>query len=190
MYGLINKAMAQMMCEYFGQKTWNKVLQEAAIPEIEVFISMKSYPDHITYELVRAASTVLKKSPQEIMQMLGQYWILYTAEEGYGDMLKMAGDSFPEFLANLDELHARVGLGFPKLQPPSFDCLPLAENSLDLHYYSHREGLAHLVIGLLQGLSERFNTKIEVSREKRKEEGDDHDEFIIEYQEKNQNNSL
>jgi hypothetical protein len=45
-----------------------------------------------------------------------------TDQEGYGDLMDMSGETLPEFLQNLDELHARVGVIFPKLQPPSFDC--------------------------------------------------------------------
>jgi len=37
-----------------------------------------------------------------------EYWILFTAEKGYGEMLNLAGSTLPDFLKNLDMLHGRV----------------------------------------------------------------------------------
>jgi hypothetical protein len=60
--------------------------------------------------------------------------VSYTANEGYGDLLTLAGDTLPTFLQNLDHLHTRVGLMFPELKPSSFWCTNVGEDSLQLHY--------------------------------------------------------
>lgn len=183
MYGLVNKAIQDMVCSHFGEDTWNKIKQKAEL-DLEAFISMEGYPDDITHRLVKAASEVLGLSSKEVMAAFGEYWVQYTATEGYGEMMDMAGDNLPEFLENLDELHARVGVLFPKLQPPSFECSEMEEDSLSLHYYSHREGLAPMIVGLVQGLGKRFDTEVEIAQTQNREEGDDHDEFSIQYKPK------
>jgi Haem-NO-binding len=180
MYGLVNKAIQDMVCTHFGEDTWNQIKQKAEL-EVETFISMEGYPDDVTHRLVKAASEVLGLSSREVMEAFGVFWVQYTATEGYGEMMDMAGDNLPEFLENLDELHTRVGVLFPKLQPPSFDCSEMEEESLKLHYYSHREGLAPMVVGLVQGLGKRFDTDVEVAQIQDREKGDDHDEFSIKY---------
>jgi Haem-NO-binding len=180
MYGLVNKAIQDMVCSHFGEETWKLIKQKAEL-EVEAFISMEGYPDDITHRLVKAASEVLGLSPKAVMAAFGEYWVQYTATEGYGEMMEMAGDTLPEFLENLDELHTRVGVLFPKLQPPSFECSNMDEESLNLHYYSHREGLAPMVFGLVQGLGKRFDTEVEVAQTQSREDGDDHDEFSIKY---------
>lgn len=180
MYGLVNKAIEDLVCSNYGQETWEKIKQKAEI-EVEAFLSMEGYPDDITHRLVKAASEVLGLSSAQIMEAFGEYWVQYTATEGYGEMLDMSGENLPEFLENLDDLHARVGVIFPKLQPPSFECLESEDESLQLNYHSHREGLAPMVVGLVQGLGKRFETEVEVNQTLSREDGHDHDEFTIKY---------
>lgn len=180
MYGLVNKAIQNMVCDRFGEETWEKIKQTAGV-EVNSFLSMEGYPDDLTHRLVKAASEVLGLPASEIMQAFGEYWIQYTAQEGYGDMMEMSGDNLPDFLENLDNLHARVGVLFPQLQPPSFDCTEMEEESLNLHYHSTREGLAPMVIGLVKGLGTKFDTEVEITQTGDREEGADHDEFLIKY---------
>jgi hypothetical protein len=180
MYGLVNKAIQDMVCDRFGEETWEKIKQKAEIEE-STFISMEAYPDDLTHRLVKAASMVLGLSASDIMQAFGEYWILYTAQEGYGEMMEMSGDNLPNFLQDLDNLHTRVGVIFPQLKPPSFDCSEMEEESLNLHYHSHREGLAPMVIGLVKGLGAKFDTEVEVTQTVNREQGADHDEFLIKY---------
>ena len=186
MYGLVNKAIEDMVRSQFSDETWEAIKQKASVKS-EVFVSMEGYPDDVTHRLVKAASEVLDLSAAEIMKAFGQYWVQYTANEGYGDLMEMNGEDLPEFLENLDDLHARVGIMFPKLQPPSFDCSDEAEAtdefdaSLTLHYHSNREGLAPMVLGLVEGLGKRFDTDVDISQTENRNEGADHDEFLVKY---------
>jgi predicted hydrocarbon binding protein len=180
MYGLVNKAIQDMVRTNFGEEAWQNVKQKAAI-ENETFVSIEGYPDDLTHRLVRAASEVLGLSSAAIMQAFGEYWVQYTAREGFGELIDMCGDNLPEFLENLDNLHARVGIVFPKIQPPSFECTEVEEENLNLHYYSHRQGLTPMVVGLVQGLGKRFDTEVDIAQTKSREDGDDHDEFSVKY---------
>jgi hypothetical protein len=180
MYGLVNKAIHDMLCSRFGEETWNKIQHKAEV-EVDTFISMESYPDDVTHRLVKAASLVLDLPASAIMQAFGEFWVQYTSEEGYGELMAMSGDTLPEFLQNLDDLHTRVGVSFPKLQPPSFDCQEVEGQTLHLHYHSHREGLAPMVVGLVKGLGTHLNTDVEVTQVQSKSDGADHDEFTIQY---------
>ncbi len=180
MYGLVNKAIEDLVCARFGEETWEAIKRKADV-DIEVFVSMDAYPDDVTYKLVAAASEVLGLSAEALLEAFGEYWVLYTGREGYGELLKMAGDSLPTFLQNLDSLHARVGLTFSQLKPPSFRCTDIREDSLRLHYYSDRPGLTPMVIGLLKGLAAMFNTEIDVTHVAGRDNGHDHDEFLVKF---------
>jgi hypothetical protein len=180
MYGLVNKAIADMVCSQFGQDTWQAIREKAAV-EQDTFLSMEGYPDDVTHRLVKAASEVLQLSPGQVMEAFGQFWVKYTAQEGYGELLDMSGDTLPEFLQNLDNMHARVGVSFPKLQPPSFDCNETSEAELSLEYRSDREGLAPMVVGLVKGLGDRFDTEVDVTHTQSREAGAECDEFLIKY---------
>ncbi|MBW4426817.1 MAG: heme NO-binding domain-containing protein [Nostoc desertorum CM1-VF14] len=180
MYGLVNKAIQDMVCSRFGEETWKEIKHKAEV-DIDVFLNMEGYPDDITHKLVKAASVVLSLSTQQIMQAFGEFWVQYTAQEGYGEMMDMSGDTLPEFLENLDNLHARVGVSFPNLQPPSFECTDIEENSLSLHYRSDREGLTPMILGLVQGLGNRFDTEVDITQTQNRDEGAEHDEFLVIY---------
>ena len=180
MYGLVNKAIEQMVIEGYDEESWEAIKQKAEVDE-DLFINMNSYLDDVTHRLVRAASEVLGLSSNAILQAFGEYWILYTAEEGYGELLKASGHNLPDFLENLDTLHARVGLSFPKLQPPSFQCSHQSQEGMHLHYHSRREGLAPMVKGLIHGLGKRFQTDVTIEQVKAKGKTADHDEFVLEF---------
>ena len=180
MYGLVNRAIEELICSNFGEKTWEAIRTEAGV-EIEAFICMEPYPDEVTYQLVDAASKILGLPAETILQTFGEYWTLYTAREGYGELLKVSGKTLPEFLHNLDNLHARVGLLYPELRPPSFECTHLDEAGLLLHYRSEREGMAPLVVGLLEGLSKMFATKLAIEHLQKRTTDGAHDIFKLTY---------
>ena len=172
-----------MVCSQFDEDTWEAIKEKANVEDIDYFMSMESYPDDITHKLVGAACEVLGMSSQDILRAFGKFWVTYTASEGYGEMMKSAGENLPEFLKNLDNLHARVGLSFPQLQPPEFECTDSTQEDMELHYRSKREGLAPMVVGLVEGLGERFNTPVDVEHVQQREAGAEHDSFSIKYQE-------
>ncbi|MBO3463929.1 heme NO-binding domain-containing protein [Aetokthonos hydrillicola Thurmond2011] len=181
MYGLVNKAIQDMICKYHSEEIWETIKQKAGLEDIDFFIGMDGYSDDVTYRLVEAACEVLNMQADEILQAFGEYWVTYTAEEGYGDLLASAGNSLPEFLDNLDQLHARVGLSLPELRPPSFGCEHTSEKSMKLNYQSTRQGLSPMVIGLLHGLGKRFQTKVNVTQTSFRQQGASHDIFSIAY---------
>lgn len=158
MYGLVNQAVEGLVTKDFGREAWLEIKAKAGF-EDPLFVSMKSYDDSITYNLVGAASEILNIPADKLLEVFGEYWILYTAKEGYGDMLEMAGSTLPEFLGNLNHLHKRVGDIMPKSTPPSFICEHISMNECKLHYISKREGLNSMVIGLIKGLGKRFELK-------------------------------
>jgi len=177
MYGLVNKAVVDLVCSKFGQDTWNKIKAKAEV-DIDVFVSMDAYPDDVTYRLVGAASEVLKIPPEQVLEAFGEWWVLYTASEGYGPLLDASGSNLREFLMNLDALHARVALTMPQLKPPRFRLVDVDPSTMRLEYYSPRQGLAPMVVGLLRGLGIRFKTPIEISHARK----DEHDEFTLRIQ--------
>lgn len=179
MYGMVNKAVEEMVCLNYDEQTWERIRTKARV-EDEVFMSNEAYPDEITYQLVAAASEELGLPQETVLWAFGEHWVLHTALEGYGGLMRAAGDSLPEFLSNLPNFHSRVAMVFPKLQPPRFACTDMTSVSLKLHYYTHRPGLEAFVVGLMRGLGKLYNTPVEVKLiESRNEDGSDHDVFSV-----------
>ncbi len=161
MYGLVNKAIRDLICTQHGAEMWTQVREHAGIAQ-DQFVSMERYPDSMTYDLVASASEKLGASPEDLLKAFGEYWVLFTAQEGFGELFDFAGSDMTSFLGNLDEMHARISLTLPDLEPPSFDLLKLEGGQLALHYYSDRAGLAPMVVGLIEGLATRFGATVEI----------------------------
>ncbi|MCH2110059.1 MAG: heme NO-binding domain-containing protein [Polyangiaceae bacterium] len=180
MYGLVNKAIEELVSERFGKAAWEKVLKVSGIEE-DGFVSNQPYDDAVTYKLVEAAVEILGLSSEEVLKAFGEHWVLQTATKGYGPMLDAAGSNLVEFLNNLPGLHTRVALIFPELKPPRFDVTHLGEGELTLHYWSDRPGLDSMVKGLMIGLGKRFNQQVEVVQTVFQDEEHDHAEFLVKY---------
>ncbi|HVV87594.1 MAG TPA: heme NO-binding domain-containing protein [Kofleriaceae bacterium] len=177
MYGMVNKAIEDLVTRKHGAEAWTKIMSEAGV--YGPFVCMRQYPDEVTYKLVGAASQVLGASSSDVLEAFGEFWTTYTASEGYGDMLGLMGDNLVEFLGNLDNLHARVGLAFPELRPPSFECEEISGGAFRLRYRSHRAGLAPLVVGLLRGLGKMFKEQLSVELEHTRTGEGDADVFVV-----------
>jgi hypothetical protein len=63
----------------------------------------------------------------------------------------------------------------PALRPPRFRLNVIDDTTMRLEYYSTRQGLAPMVVGLLKGLAIRFDTPVEIAHASR----DGHEEFTI-----------
>lgn len=58
MYGMVNKAVEEMVCRNHGEAVWEEVKRKAGV-DVDVFMTNDGYPDDVTYRLVGAASEVL-----------------------------------------------------------------------------------------------------------------------------------
>jgi hypothetical protein len=163
MYGIVNRAIEELIEEKFGSEKWEEIKDKAGFKS-EGFMTLKPYPDELTFHLVAAASEILNIPANDLLEAFGEYWILYTAERGYGEMLNLAGDSLPAFLKNLNMLHGRVSNLMPELAPPQFECINEQENSIDLIYRSHRVGMVPMLVGLIKGLGKRFGKEVVIEQ--------------------------
>ena len=180
MYGLVNNALQTMVSDQYGKDVWERIV--ARVPECPPeFVSMESYSDDVTYDLVGAACEELGVEAASFLQALGEYWIPYASRAGYAALLERGGRSLPEFLQGLDAMHSRLALSYSKLQPPSFRVFDVGDTSLRLRYYSDRPGLQTFVVGLLHGLAKQLGTWVEVELIEGREMHSDHDTFLVRY---------
>lgn len=71
---------------------------------------------------------------------------------------------FNQNFQNLDALHDHLGTIYPGMRAPSFRCTDAEKgNNLILHYYSEREGLQDIVIGIIKTVAQQIHgTEIEM----------------------------
>ena len=155
MYGIVNKAIEELVVANFGEDKWDAIKLRSGI-DIDYFISSEPYDDAITFQLAIAVS-----------------------QEKYGGLMEAGGDNLKQFLINLPLFHNRVMLIYPKLTPPEFKVTNVTENSINLHYLSKREGLQDFVRGLIQGLGIMYSTPVTINLIQTRDEGSSHEVFNI-----------
>lgn len=178
MYGLVNRAIREMVKSNFGDAKWNQICTEAGVDGGQ-FETMTAYPDSVTYALVGASSKVLNTDPAQLLQDFGEYWVLFSGRTAHGALMSTKGRTFVEFIQQLDAMHSRIAMTFTELTPPSFRCSKITQNSLTLHYYSDREGLAPFVIGLMRGVGKMFNLVLTTVQTVEKGPTSDHVQFHV-----------
>jgi len=178
MYGIVNKAIEELVTENFGADKWEQIKSRSGV-DVEIFISNEPYDDDVTFKLAIAASEEMKISVSDVLKAFGEWWIMRTGKEKYGYLLESGGNSLREFLVNLPLFHNRVMMIYPKLTPPEFKISNISENSLNVHYFSKREGLKDFVHGLLTGLGKFYGCPVTLELIESRDEGSDHEIFNV-----------
>lgn len=178
MYGLVNRAIEQLVVSLKGEAVWQQICERAGVGS-EGFVAMCPYHDDVTFQLVGAVSEALAMSPEQVLQAFGEYWILYTADEGYGELMQAGGDTLREFLGNLNDMHGRIETVFPQMRLPRFYVHDVGPGEYTLHYESERQGLAPMVVGLVHGLARRFKQPVDVRQLQCRTQGSRDDVFSI-----------
>ena len=180
MYGIVNKAIEELVTENFGVEKWDAVKEKSGV-DIDFFISTEPYDDDVTFKLAKAVSDEMSMTLSDVLIAFGEWWILKTGKEKYGYLMESGGGNFKEFIINLPLFHNRVMMIYPKLTPPEFRVTNITENSLNLHYYSKRIGLQEFVRGLIQGLAKFYKCDVSIELISSRDTNSDHEEFEIKW---------
>lgn len=178
MYGIVNKAIEDLVRENFGDDLWENVKRSSGV-DIDFFLSNEPYDDEITYKLAESVSVHAGISLDAVFTTFGEWWVLRTGKEKYGGLMEAGGKSLKEFLVNLPVFHNRVMLIYPKLSPPEFRVSDATDNSVCVHYHSKRKGLQEFVRGLLQGLGKMYKTPVVIDLIASRAAGNDHEIFRV-----------
>src|SRR5574343_561236 len=178
MYGIVNKAIQELVIEQFGDTVWDQVRLKSGVQE-DFFISNQPDPDSVIYQLAGAVSEVTGMALKEVLIAFGEFWVLNIGKQKYGSLMEAGGASLKEFLINLPNFHNRISLIYPNLKPPEFRISHIGDNSLRVHYYSERLGLEDFVTGLLQGLGKLYNSPVTTEMLERRADGGDHEIYNV-----------
>lgn len=116
-----------------------------------------------------------------ILEAFGSMFFDFCQESGYYNILQVLGSTVKDFLQNLDALHDHLSTIYPGMRAPSFRCTEREEDGATiLHYYSEREGLENIVIGIVKTVARKLhNSEVDVELIKKKGEDCDHIQFVI-----------
>ncbi|XP_028400123.1 guanylate cyclase soluble subunit beta-1-like [Dendronephthya gigantea] len=179
MYGFVNHALELLVLRRYGQEKWEEIKKKAGLKLEGRFLVRIVYDDFKTYDLVAAATEVLGVPATKILEMFGETFFDFCEESGYDRILHVLGGKLSEFLCNLDALHDHLGSIYPGMRAPSFR-VTNQNGAIILHYYSVRDGLEHIVLGIVKTVARKLlNTEVSVEILQTKDEENDHVQLAI-----------
>lgn len=156
MYGMIHRALRQMVNEQLGEEAWKALEKKLNIGPTELLTAM-AYDDALTFRIVAEAADRLNLPIDECLFAFGSYWIRYADQGSLSSIMNFTGATLPSFIANLDRLHLAVGAAMPGTRLPAFSTLESTSHFMLVEYRSERTGMEEFVRGLFFGLMEKFH---------------------------------
>lgn len=156
MYGLMHRGLRQMVTDQLGADQWAALERALDIGPAEQ-ISLSSYDDALTMRIIAGAAEKLGYGMDECLRVFGRYWIDFLETGSYRSIMDFTGGDLASFIGNLDRMHQTVQTAMPQARVPSFSIIESAPGALRVQYRSERQGLEPLVVGLLEGLLDRFD---------------------------------
>ncbi len=164
MYGMIHRAIRQMVIDEAGPERWASIERRHGVGPQDM-ISAHVYEDALTVALLQSAADELGMALPDCLRAFGHYWIRFAERGSYGALMDFTGRDLPSFIANLDRMHQAVQAAMPAARVPSFTLAEARPDRIRVEYRSEREGLEPFVEGLLAALVERFGQRGTVTLE-------------------------
>jgi len=155
MYGMIHRALREMVIAQRGASAWEMIVLDAAVEPVHM-LSAVVHDDAVTMRIMDAAARSLDLDMAECLETFGESWISFAARGSYGSFLDFLGSDLAAFIGNLDRMHLTIVNAMPSARMPSFTVLEAKPGFISLVYRSERDGLEPFVCGLFKGLLARF----------------------------------
>ena len=170
MKGIVFNLLNKLVEEQFGFETWERLLMEVR-PESEgVYTAAATYSDEELFALATHLAAMLDIPLNTLVFQFGEY-LFGQFVELYPMLIEKATDA----KSLLQGVHCIIHMEVRKLHPdaglPTLSYEDPASDQLVIHYQSERK-LCHLAEGLIQGVANHYNTRIDVQHPKCMHRGD------------------
>ncbi len=159
MHGLINRSLQCFVRDTYGQETWARVAARAGCAP-EGFEALTVYDDALTEQVLAAASALLDKPREALLEDLGTYLVSHPKLEPVRRLLRFGGETFEDFLHSLGDLQGRARLAVPDLEVPKIDLCGHAPGSYTVHCRFRLEGSGYVMMGILRALADDYGALV------------------------------
>lgn len=161
MKGVIALCLKDLVCTNYGKDRWERALEAAGLPKSMLILPNTDVEDSTVMAVVDAVCKELGISLLQAADAFGDYWVNNYSQQLYSGFYK--GKTAKEFLLNMDNVHVRMTKQMEKANPPRFRYEQKGDNTLIMHYDSHR-GLMDFLIGLVKGVGKYYNQPLLVTK--------------------------
>ena len=155
MHGLINRSIQCFLRDTYGAPIWGTIAREAGLG-FDSFETMLTYDAALTEAVLRAATEVLAKPRDSVLEDLGTYLVTHQNAQAVRRLLRFGGVSFADFLHSLEDLPGRARLALPDIDLPLLDLQDHSPRDFTLVCRSPLAGVGHVVVGLLRAMADDY----------------------------------
>ncbi|MEX3014625.1 heme NO-binding domain-containing protein [Gymnodinialimonas hymeniacidonis] len=155
MHGMINGAFQGFLVETYGRDTWDEVRSVAQLRFTD-FEAMLRYEDKVTLDCFQAATDVLHKHPNALLEDLGTFLITHEPYAPLKRLLRFGGATLSEFILSLDELADRGRMAMPDIEMPEIEVSPGAEASFRIKAAWSLPGVGPILLGALRAMADDY----------------------------------
>lgn len=159
MQGLINRAIQSFVRDTYGDATWAAVAREARLG-FDSFEPMLHYDTAVTAAVIAAATQVLDRPRETLLEDLGTYLVSHPNLEALRRLLRFGGVDFHDFLQSMEDLRGRAQLALPDLDLPDLELEDVAPGRFLLHCHSRMPGAGHVFMGLLRAMADDYGALV------------------------------
>ena len=159
MLGLINRSLQCFLRDSYGPVVWTQVAQRARLG-FDDFEPMLRYEDNLTEQVIAAASLVLKRPRETVLEDLGTYLVSHPNVEALRRLLRFGGVGFVDFLHSLEDLPERGRLALPDLELPLLEVSDLENGDYLLRCAPMVQGVGHVMVGLLRAMADDYGALV------------------------------
>ncbi len=164
MHGLINRSLQCFVRDTYGAETWRKVADCAQLV-FEDFEPVLTYDDEITDHVIAAASAILNKPRQHMLEDVGTYLASNPSVEAVRRLLRFSGTTFYEFLIALEDIKDRARLALPDLELPTLELYQEDATTFMLSVRWVQSDIGHVVMGILRTMADDYGALVILEHE-------------------------
>lgn len=165
MKGTVVSSWVESCKALFGKDIVNQALKANGLQSDVIFTPLQDVEDRIATGIVDQVGQSVGKDHQEIWKIMGEQNIK-TFSKNYPGFFRH--ESAYQFLKSMNDVHIIVMKRFKGAVPPILDVTPISAHEIYFTYRSKR-GMHHYLFGLINGVAEYFNEKIDVAVVNQKE---------------------
>lgn len=159
MHGLINRSIQGFLRDTYDVAVWTRVAREARLG-FDSFEPMLTYDPALTTAVLEAASKVLNRPIEGVLEDLGTYLVSHPNTEAVRRLLRFGGVTFDDFLHSLEDLPERARLALPDLDLPGLDLVETNYAEYRLTVTSPLPGTGQVLVGLLRAMADDYGALV------------------------------
>lgn len=170
MHGFVLNRLESFVVESYGAETWQEILREAGLAGKE-YVRLVEYPDEDVEALVKAAAKVAGRSESAILRLFGSS-IGRDLIRIYRPLLDPSWQALDVLEHTEETIHDVVRTRNQGAAPPFLTARRDGPEQVTILYDSPRR-MCSLARGIVLGIAEHFEQRVEITEETCMHRGDD-----------------